>query len=270
MTEKSEGSADAKGALLVASWNVNSIRARLQNVTAWLDEAKPDIALLQEIKAQKETFPFDAFEALGYNCAIAGQKSYNGVAVLSRHDIDVVCDRLEGDSEDHQARYLEVNSSGIRAASIYLPNGNPPDGPKFTYKLDWMARLRRRAEKLLLEEAPFLFGGDFNVIPEAKDCHDPAAWEGDALFRPEVRREFRSLCNLGLNDAFRAVNPDPGNYTFWDYQGGAWQKDYGIRIDHILLSPQLSDRLDTSEIDRKPRGKEKASDHTPVWARLLG
>lgn len=269
MSSDGQSPGGEQDSLLVATWNVNSIRARLDNITTWLGETKPDIALLQEIKAQDQNFPYGAFEDLGYQTAIVGQKSYNGVAILSRDRVDVVATALPGDRDDDQARYLEVDTCGIRAATIYLPNGNPADSPKFPYKLAWMDRLRNRAEELLKDEVPFLFGGDFNVIPEAEDCHDPAAWQGDALFRMEVRRAFRSLCNLGLSDAFRTINSGPGHYSFWDYQGGAWQKDFGIRIDHILLSPQLSDCLEASGIDRKPRGLEKASDHTPVWVRLL-
>jgi len=256
----------------IASWNVNSIKARLPNVLDWLESFAPDIALLQEIKTVEDGFPRMEIEALGYRCAIAGQKSYNGVAILSKTPLEVVHTALPGDPGDEQARYLEaITETGIgpiRVATIYLPNGNPVDSDKFAYKCAWMERLEAHARSLLALEAPVVLGGDYNVIPQDEDCHDPAIWEGDALFRPETRAAFRRLLNLGYVDAFRALHAEHGAYTFWDYQAGAWPKDHGIRIDHLLLSPHATDMLADSGIDRTPRGKEKASDHTPVWATL--
>ena len=253
----------------VASWNVNSIKARLPNVLAWLEEAKPDVLLLQETKCQAENFPRLEVESAGYKAAVVGQKSYNGVAVLSRGEIEVVAEALPGDASDEQARYLEVETCGIRAATIYLPNGNPVSSEKFPYKLAWMERLAAHAEALRLTERPVVLGGDYNVIPQPEDCHDPRIWEGDALFRPESRSALRRILNLGYTDALRALHPEQARaFTFWDYQGGAWDQDHGIRIDHLLLSPQAADCLTACEIDKGPRGKEKASDHTPIWCEL--
>lgn len=250
----------------LASWNVNSIKTRLPHVTAWLAAHKPDALLLQELKGLD--FPADAFEALGYKHAAVTQKSYNGVAILSPHDIAVVLDRLPGEDADEQARYLEADINGIRVINIYLPNGNPVDSDKFPYKLRWMERLRARLAQLRQDEVPFLVGGDFNIIPEAEDCYDPAAWANDALFRPESRAQFRALQYLGLTDALRVANRAPQQYTYWDYQGGAWPANKGIRIDHFLLSPPLADRLDHCVIDAEPRGREQPSDHTPIIVTL--
>jgi exodeoxyribonuclease III len=252
----------------VATWNVNSIRARLPNVLEWLREAAPDIVLLQEIKCESAAFPALEIEELGYNIAVHGQKTHNGVAILAKAPIEDVRRGLPGDDGDSQARYIEAQIGDLRVASIYLPNGNPPDSEKYPYKLAWMARLREHARVSLELEEPLLLGGDYNVIPEARDCHDPEAWAGDALFRLETRRAFRALVNEGLTDAFRAVDDEDGRYTFWDYQRGAWQLDHGIRIDHILLSPAATDRLADCRIDKAPRGCPKASDHTPVIALL--
>lgn len=258
----------------IASWNVNSVKARLDNVLDWLNSAAPDVLLLQEIKTVDDGFPLLEIQALGYQCAVHGQKSYNGVAILSKLGLDDVQSRLAGDDGDEQARYIEATvgagepGGGVRVASIYLPNGNPVDSDKFGYKLAWMKRLKARAAELLAGERPVVLGGDYNVIPTDDDVHDPAAWAGDALFRPETRAAFRELVWLGYTDAFRAVDPTPHKYTFWDYQGGAWQRDEGIRIDHLLLSPQAADRLTAAGIDTAPRGKPKASDHTPVWCEL--
>lgn len=257
----------------IATWNVNSIKARLANVLGWLKSASPDVVLLQELKCVDENFPALEIGDLGYNAAVSGQKTYNGVAILSKTPLEVEHRALPGDAGDDQARYVEAvteTAAGVlRVASIYLPNGNPVDSDKFGYKLAWMARLEAHARDLLALEEPVVLGGDYNVIPDDQDCHDPVAWRGDALFRPESRSAFRALVNLGFTDAFRAFHRDqPGAYTFWDYQGGAWNKDHGIRIDHLLLSPQAADLLVGSDIDRGPRGKEKASDHTPVWCEL--
>jgi len=251
-----------------AAWNVNSIKARLPNLLAWLKLAGPDMVLLQELKCQADAFPWLEVKAAGYEAAAVGQKSYNGVAVLSRTPIKVRREALPDPGDDEQSRYLEVETAGFVVASIYLPNGNPVASDKFPYKLSWMERLTGHARTLLQEERPFLLGGDYNVIPTALDCYDPDAWRGDALFRPESRGRFRELLALGLTDAYRALHPDRRGYTYWDYQGGAWQHDLGIRIDHLLLSPQAADRLAACGIDKRPRAEERASDHTPIWCEL--
>ncbi|MEK9645037.1 MAG: exodeoxyribonuclease III [Alphaproteobacteria bacterium] len=252
----------------IATWNVNSIRARLPRVLEWLDEFKPDVALLQEIKATDETFPALEIEDRGYNVEIHGQKNFNGVAILSKSPIEDVIRGLPGNKDDDQARYIEGFTCGLRVASIYLPNGNPAPGEKFDYKLRWMDCLHDHMQKTLALEEATVFGGDYNVIPTEEDVYDPSAWEDDALFRLESRNRFRRLLYLGLTDAYRVIHSEPHKYSFWDYQGGAWQKDFGIRIDHLLLSPQAVDRLQDCDIDRGPRGKEKASDHTPVWCEI--
>ena len=254
----------------IATWNVNSVNARLPNVEAWLKSAEPDIVLLQEIKCETDKFPTLAFEALGYKALAFGQKSYNGVAILSKQAIEDPLEGLPGDEDDAQARYLEATTCGLRVASIYLPNGNPAPGEKYDYKLAWMKRLRARAAALLESEQAVVLGGDYNCIPQPEDCHDPKAWEKDALFLPETRAAFREILNLGYAEAFRELHPTKVDYSFWDYQRGAWQADHGIRIDHLLLSPQATDRLTDCAIDRGPRGEEKASDHTPVWCDLEG
>ena len=252
----------------IATWNVNSVKARLPNVLDWLKSAAPDIVFLQEIKCETPAFPAMEIEDLGYNLAVHGQKSYNGVAILSKRPMDDVVEGLAGDDTDDQARYLEATVDDLRLICLYAPNGNPPDTDKYPYKLSWMARLRARVADLLETEQPLVIGGDYNVIPEAPDCYDPAAWAGDALFMLETRRAYRSLLHLGLTDAFRAIDTRPGQYTFWDYQRGAWQHDHGIRIDHFLLSAQAADRLEGCTIDREARAKPKASDHTPVVVTL--
>ncbi len=252
----------------IASWNVNSIRARLPILLDWLGERGPDILLLQEIKTEAKAFPREEIEDLGYNVAICGQKTFNGVAILSKSPIEDVTEGLPGDPEDTQARYLEAWSGGVRVASIYLPNGNPVGSEKWPYKLAWLERLRAHVMALLLGEEPLVLGGDYNVIPSEDDVYDPEAWRDDALFRPDSRRLFRAVVNLGLTDAFRALHREAGAYTFWDYQGGRWPRDEGLRIDHLLLSPQAADRLVACEIDREPRGRERASDHTPIWCEL--
>ena len=253
----------------IASWNVNSIRARLPNVLEWLGEAAPEVALLQEIKTLEEGYPSAELEALGYNCAVAGQKSYNGVAVLSKFPLEVECRRLPGDDGDDQARYLEAFTGGVRVASIYLPNGNPAPGPRFDYKLAWMERLTAHARRLLGYEEAVVLGGDYNVCPGDADVHDPEGWADDALCRPETRARFRELLWLGWTEAFRALHGQARRpWTFWDYQGGAWQRDHGVRIDHLLLSPHAADRLLACEIDREARGRKKASDHAPLWCQL--
>ena len=252
----------------IATWNVNSIRARLPRVIEWLKEAGPDIVLVQEIKATDETFPRLEIEDLGYNVAIKGQKNFNGVAIFAKRPIEDVITELPGDPSDEQARYIEAFVGDLRVASIYLPNGNPAPGEKYDYKLAWMERLYEHTQALIGQEEAIVLGGDYNVCPTDDDVYDPENWQDDALCRPESRRLFRSIIHLGYTEAFRALNREVGAYSFWDYQGGAWQKDNGLRIDHLLLSPLAADRLTASGIDRKPRGKPKASDHTPVWCEL--
>lgn len=252
----------------IATWNVNSIKVRLEAVCGWLTANQPDVLLLQELKCTDDAFPREAISALGYAVETVGQKTYNGVAILSRHTIDVTARRLPGDETDEQARYLEARIAGLRIASIYLPNGNPAPGDKFTYKLGWMDRLNAHAAHLLHTGEPVVLGGDYNIIPEAEDCWDPAEWRDDALFRLESRQRFRALLNQGWTEAFRACDPSPGRYSFWDYQKGRWSRDEGIRIDHLLLSPQAADRLVSCTIDRAPRAQDKASDHTPVIVTL--
>ena len=252
----------------IATWNVNSVRARAQHLENWLSEFKPDIALLQELKCQDEQFPREQIEHLGYNVAVVGQKSYNGVAVLSKSPIDVEHRALPGNEDDPQARYLEVFTAGLRVASIYAPNGNPIASEKFAYKLKFLDHLYDHAQALLDAEETFILAGDYNIIPEPIDAMNPAAWTKDALFQPESRGLYRKLLYLGLTDAIRALHPEHGVFTFWDYMAGAWQRDNGIRIDHLLLSPQAADRLAASGVDRTPRGWDKASDHTPAWCEL--
>jgi exodeoxyribonuclease-3 len=249
----------------IATWNVNSIKARLPNVIEWLSAHKPDVVLLQEIKCETPAFPAIEFTALGYKSHALGQKTYNGVAILSLHPIEDVLEHLPEAGTDTQARYLEATVKGIRVASIYLPNGNPQPGEKFEYKLAWMKRLKAHAAKLLSTENPVVLGGDYNIIPEAIDVYDPKGWENDALFHPLSRTAWREIVQLGYTDAFRALHPDKKHaYSYWDYQAGAWQRDAGLRIDHFLLSPEAVDRMTNCFIDRTPRGKDKASDHTPV------
>ncbi|CAO3356972.1 exodeoxyribonuclease III [Azospirillum melinis] len=248
----------------IATWNVNSAKARLPLITDWLRTASPDVVLFQEIKCETAAFPAAAFEDLGYHVNAVGQKAYNGVALLSKAPAEDVLTRLPGEPEDEQARYVEATVSGVRIASLYLPNGNPVPGEKFAYKLRWMDRLYDHASKLLAQEIPVVLGGDYNIIPEARDVFSPQAFDGDALFRPESKAKFRALLNLGLTEAYRALHDDDRAYTFWDYQAGSWPRDNGLRIDHFLLSPQAADRLAGCTIDRGPRGLEKASDHTPV------
>ena len=255
----------------IATWNVNSVNARLETVLQWFREESPDVACLQEIKCVDEKFPAEAFESLGYNVAVHGQKTYNGVAMLSKSPMEDIRRGLpEGDGDDH-ARYIEALISGprpVRVGGLYLPNGNPIGTEKFAYKLRWMERLNAHARSLLALEEPLVLTGDYNVIPEPADCENPAAWVGDALYQPESRGAYRALKYLGLTDAYMEADGAPGGYTFWDYQAGAWQRNNGIRIDHLLLSPQAADRLVGVTIHRDVRGREKPSDHVPVVVEL--
>lgn len=256
----------------IATWNVNSVRQRLDHLVSWLKETSPDVVCLQEIKCMDDAFPREPIEALGYNVVTHGQKTFNGVALLSRLPFDETRPGLDGDPEDVHARFLEgvisLKSGVMRIACLYLPNGNPPATDKYPYKLRWMKRLADFAGERLKAEEPLILAGDFNVIPQAADCYDPNAWAGDALFLPQTRESFQTLLGLGLTDAFRAVTDEAKQYTFWDYQAGAWQKNNGIRIDHLLLSPQAADRLMTAGIDKHVRSWEKPSDHVPVWIEL--
>jgi exodeoxyribonuclease-3 len=258
--------------LKIATWNVNSVRQRTEHLLRYLRDSKPDILCLQELKCLNEAFPLMEVEAEGYNAAVHGQKGFNGVAILAKAPIEVTSG-LPGDPNDEQARYIEgVVSDGngiVRVASIYVPNGNPPQTEKYSYKLAFMDRVVAHTKYLLALEEPLVLAGDFNVIPTPQDAADPAAWEGDALFLPQTRARFRSLLNLGMTDALRATSDEPGLYTFWDYQAGAWQRNKGIRIDHLLLSPLAADRLNEVTIDKARRAEDKPSDHVPVEISLV-
>jgi exodeoxyribonuclease III len=256
----------------IATWNVNSVKQRLESALAWLAERQPDIVCLQETKCVDEAFPRLEFESAGYNVAVHGQKAFNGVALLSKFPFDEVSNGLPGNPDDDHARFIEgvvsTATGALRVASIYLPNGNPPDTDKYPYKIAWMKRLSAYARDRLALEEPLIMAGDYNVIPTTDDARNPQAWVGDALFLPKTRDQFRALINLGLTDAIRATNDDAGLYTFWDYQAGAWQKNNGIRIDHLLLSPLAADKLSGAGIDKHVRAWEKPSDHVPVWIDL--
>jgi exodeoxyribonuclease-3 len=252
----------------VASWNVNSIKARLPNVLDWMAAAQPDVLCLQETKCPEADFPLLEIKGLGYHVETAGQRSYNGVALLTKEPARDLVKGLPGDPADEQARYIEATVGDLRIASIYLPNGNPVDSEKFPYKLAWMDRLCAHAGALLEREVPLVLAGDYNICPGDEDVYDPVGWRNDALCRPESRARFRRLIHLGFTDAFRALHAEPHVYTFWDYQAGRWYRDEGLRIDHLLLSPQAADRLSACAVDKGPRGKDKASDHTPIWCEL--
>ncbi|MBV9632554.1 MAG: exodeoxyribonuclease III [Xanthobacteraceae bacterium] len=256
----------------IATWNVNSIKQRVENAVAWLSATQPDVVCMQETKCLDNAFPREAFEDLGYNIAVHGQKAFNGVAILSKLPLEDVKLGLPGDDEDDHARFMEATvstpSGAVRVATIYLPNGNPANTDKYTYKISWMDRLFTYAHERLKLEEPLVLAGDFNVIPTPADVHNPELWTTDALFLPHTRSKFRALTYLGLTDAIRAVTEEPNVYTFWDYQAGAWQKNNGIRIDHLLLSPAAADRLTGAGIDKHVRAWEKPSDHVPVWVEL--
>ncbi|MEO3478280.1 exodeoxyribonuclease III [Phaeobacter sp. CAU 1743] len=264
----------------IATFNINGIKARANALPDWLDEAQPDVVLLQEIKSVDEAFPREIFEERGYNVETHGQKSFNGVAILSKLPLEDVSRGLPGDDSDEQARWIEatvVGKQAIRICGLYLPNGNPVEltddgspvpGGKYAYKLAWMERLRNRAKDLLADEMPALMAGDYNIIPQPEDAKRPEAWAEDALHRPESRAAFQRIVNLGFTEAFRARQQGPGYYSFWDYQAGAWNRNDGIRIDHFLLTPQAADLLTDCQIDKDVRGREKPSDHVPVWVEL--
>lgn len=255
----------------IATFNVNGVNGRLPVLLGWLAEAEPDVVCLQELKAPDEKFPLREIAAAGYGAVWCGQKSWNGVAILARGADPIVTRRgLPGENEDLQSRYLEAAVGGVLIGCLYLPNGNPSPGPKFEYKLRWMARLHDHAQALLASGAPVVLAGDYNVIPTDLDVCKPERWEGDALFRPEVRAGFQALVEQGWTDALRHMHPDERVYTFWDYFRNAWGRNAGLRLDHVLLSPSLSKRLKKAEVDREVRGWEKASDHAPVWVELAG
>ena len=260
----------------IASWNVNSVKVRLPHLLEFLKNAQPDVLCLQEIKCLADDFPRLEIAALGYRVEALGQRAYNGVALLSREPArEVVCG-LSGSGDDEQARYIEASFSApggsaggkVRVASAYVPNGNPVGTDKFTYKLAWMERLVSHAQSLLRHEIPFVLAGDYNVCPTDDDVYDPVAWRNDALCRIETRSRFRALLHLGLSDAYRLFHREAHRYTFWDYQAGRWHRDEGLRIDHPLLSPQAADRVSACDIDKAPRARERASDHTPIWCEL--
>ncbi|WP_209596659.1 exodeoxyribonuclease III [Ruegeria sp. HKCCSP351] len=255
----------------IATFNINGIKARTEALPRWLDDAQPDVVLLQEIKSVDENFPREMFEDRGYNVETHGQKSFNGVAILSKLPLEDVSRGLPGDDNDEQARWIEatvVGKKALRLCGLYLPNGNPAPGPKYDYKLAWMERLYDRAKTLMKSEEPALMAGDYNIIPQAEDAKRPDAWQEDALFRPESRSAFRKILNLGFTEAFRATTQGPDHYSFWDYQAGAWNRNDGIRIDHFLLTPQAADLMRDCQIDAAVRGHEKPSDHVPVWIDL--
>lgn len=255
----------------IATFNINGVKARIDGLTEWLKDSAPDVALLQEIKSVDEAFPREHIEDLGYRVETHGQKSFNGVAILSKLPLEDVTRGLPGDDADEQARWIEATVMGekpVRVCGLYLPNGNPAPGPKYDYKLAWMERLKARAKDLLAAEEPAVMCGDYNIIPQDEDAARPDAWREDALARPESRRTFRAILNLGFTEAFRAVNAAPGQYSFWDYQRGAYDRNDGIRIDHHLLTPQAADLLDNCWIEADVRGRDKPSDHVPVWIEL--
>ena len=256
----------------IATFNINGIKARMGALSDWLTETDCDVVLLQEIKSIDENFPRAHFDEMGWTVETHGQKSFNGVAIFSKLPLEDVTRGLPGDDEDEQARWIEATVIGekspVRVCGLYLPNGNPVPGPKYDYKLSWMERLRTRAKDLLLLEEPALMAGDYNIIPQDEDAARPDAWTEDALARPESRAAYRNILNLGFTEAFRARTLGPEHYSFWDYQAGAWNRNDGIRIDHFLLTPQCADLLEDCQIDAHVRGREKPSDHVPVWVHL--
>ncbi|MDI6025838.1 exodeoxyribonuclease III [Corticibacterium sp. UT-5YL-CI-8] len=256
----------------IVTWNINGIKARIENLLIWLKESDPDIVCLQEIKSVDEQFPRLEIEALGYNVETHGQKGFNGVAILSKLPFDEVDRGLPGNDADEQARFIEgvfsTDKGVLRVVSLYLPNGNPLGTEKFSYKLSWMARLEAWAKQRLALEEPLVLAGDYNVLPEAADARFPQQWVNDALFQPETRKAFRRLEYLGFTEALRMASDSPEIYTFWDYQAGAWQKNNGIRIDHMMLSPEAADRFSSIAVEKHVRAWEKPSDHVPVVVEL--
>ena len=255
--------------LKIASFNVNSIKMRLQNVLEWLESSKTDIILMQETNTIDENFPYLDFNKKGFEVTFCGQKSYNGVAIASKFQIEELSRHLpyydEIKVEDNQARFLKVKIENINIICIYLPNGNPAPGDKYEYKISWMRRLIKYAREIYEKNEPLLIGGDFNVIQSEIDCYDLGKWTNDALYLEPTRKKMKELINVGFIDSFRLLHPNLKEFSFWDYQAGAWQKDNGIRIDFFLISPEIVDRLLNAGIDKKPRGKEKPSYHTPIW-----
>ena len=257
----------------IATWNVNSIKAHFEQVTSWVQANKPDVLCLQELKCEDQNFPVDAFAELGYTTAVHGQKTYNGVAILSKLPFENVTRGLPGDQSDEQARFITTDvfedKRMVKVCCLYLPNGNPTPGPKYDYKLSWMKRLQAEAMRLLETEEAFVLAGDYNVIPAEADMKNPQNWQDDALYLPQTRAAFQELLALGFTESFRALHPAAKHaFSYWDYQAGAWAKNNGIRIDHLLLSPQAADRLVVAEIDRDARGHDKPSDHVPVIIEL--
>jgi exodeoxyribonuclease-3 len=253
----------------IATFNVNGIGSRLPALLQWLDETRPDAVCLQELKAPQEKFPEAAINDAGYQAIWHGQKSWNGVAILARGTAPIETGRgLPGESEDEQSRYIEAVVNGVLIGGLYLPNGNPAPGPKFDYKLRWFERLIKHAAKLLDSGAPVVLAGDFNVMPTERDVYKPERWLDDALFRPEVREAYHRLLAQGWTDALRTMHPDETIYTFWDYFRNAYGRNAGLRIDHLLLSPALAPTLKAAEVDRDVRGRDKPSDHAPVWVEL--
>lgn len=255
----------------IATFNINGVKARIETLLTWLKESSPDVALLQEIKSIDENFPRELIEDLGYRVETHGQKSFNGVAILSRLPLEDITRGLPGDDQDEQARWIEATVMGdqpVRVCGLYLPNGNPVPGPKYDYKIAWMQRLQARAKVLLEDETPCLMAGDYNIIPQDDDANRTEAWTNDALALPQSRDEFRKLLNMGFTEAFRSRTHGPGHYSFWDYQAGAWDRNDGIRIDHFLLGPECADLLNDCWIESELRGRQKPSDHVPVWVEL--
>ena len=256
----------------LATFNINGVKARIEALPAWLREADPDVVTLQEIKSVDEGFPREVFEEMGYRVETHGQKGFNGVAILSKLPLEDVTRGLPGDAEDEQARWIEATVIGrtraVRLCGLYLPNGNPAPGPKYDYKLAWMARMKARAATLLTTEEPVILAGDYNIIPQAEDAAKPEVWAQDALYLPQSRAAYRAILNLGFTEAFRTRYPAARQYSFWDYQAGAWERNNGIRIDHMLLSAQAADLLRDCQIDKQVRAGEKPSDHVPVWIEI--
>jgi exodeoxyribonuclease-3 len=253
----------------IVTYNVNSVNARLPVLLRWLADTQPNVACLQELKAPQEKFPLDAIREAGYHAIWHGQKAWNGVAILARAPGPAETGRgLLGDPADVQSRYLEGTAGGVRVGCLYAPNGNPAPGPKFDYKLRWLERFTARAAELVALPEPVVLAGDYNVLPQEIDVHNPAGWEADALFRPETREAYRRLLGQGWTDALRLLNPGKQIFTFWDYTSGSWRRNAGLRIDHLLLNPSAAQRLSAAGIDRDVRGWEKTSDHAPTWVEL--